>query len=202
MKKDNAGILSKKTLRRRALEFMQDTPVILEPYAGEGALFEELYTDAEFGVAIDKDEAKTKLLVEQRPAWRVYQCDSVEAVRHGLAADVPFNYLDADPYRDPWPVIMAFLRRPRARADRLVLAVNDGLRRGLKMGTAWKVRTVRPALVKFGAEVIRDDYISVCRWLMERHALHAGYEIAEFEGFHAGHAQQMTHYYAVLNRKA
>ena len=118
MKKDNDGIRAKKTLRRRALDVLGVEPIVIEGYAGEGALYEELYAEAPPGVAIEKDEAKAKFLADQRPTWRVYQGDSVEAIRQGLADDVAFNFVDADPYGDPWPFIMAFLRLPRERADR------------------------------------------------------------------------------------
>lgn len=196
MKKDNAGIKEKLTLRRRALSLVVGPLLVVEAYAGNGAIFSELYHDQETGIALEKDEVKAKHLALQRPAWRVYECDSVGAADAGLLADEPATLIDIDPYGDPWPFISAYLARRRAPGT-FVLAVNDGLRRGIKLGVAANYPSVRDAVLEFGAD-LWDVYLEACRRLLEIKAEQAGCRLLCFEGFYAGFARQMTHYYAVL----
>lgn len=200
MKKDNAGLKEKLALRRAALEETDGPLVCLEAYAGEGVLGSSLYQEAACGVAIEKDERKATKLCRERPAWRVYQADAVGALAAGLSADVPFTFIDIDPYGDPHPAINAVLAPGRLLAGRVVLAVNDGLRQKVKMGGAWQAKSLRDAVRQFGGDLF-DTYIEVCRWLIEKRAGEVGYHLTRFRGFYGGHAQQMTHYYAVLERR-
>ena len=205
MKKDNAGFRDKLRLRREALkEVAPDAEnrrlVVLEAYAGEGHIGRELYSSASPGVALEKNERKAGRLARERPAWRVYECDSVKALAAGLASDVPFNLVDLDPYGSPWPCVDALFAHGRRMADRLVIAVNDGLRQHVRIGRAWRGHDLHDAVARFGND-LHDVYLEVCRYMMQNKADQAGYDMIGFRGFYAGHTRLMTHYYAVLTRR-
>ena len=196
MPKDNAGLPNKVAVRARALERLSDRPIILETHAGEGVVYDRLYRAA-CGACLERDETKSYRLATQRPTWRVYQVDAIAALRAGLEADTPFSLVDIDPYGDPWPTIRAYMAAHREFPARFMIAVNDGLRRNIKMGTAWKIASLRDAVRHFGTD-IHDQYLAVSRWMLEREANDANLSVARFEGFHAGANKQMTHWLAEL----
>lgn len=195
--KDNAGLREKLALRREALAELGENPLVMELYAGTGQIGARLYEAP--GVAIEKDEVKAAVLARRRPAWRVYEADAVKVVELGLARDLSVNFFDIDPYGDPWPAVAAVLSRGDALPRRFVLAVNDGLRRGVKMGVSWRYKSLAAAVRKFGAD-LHDEYLAVARWLLARRAGEADLRLARFRGFYGGHARQMTHYYALLEK--
>lgn len=178
-----------------------DRPVVLEAYAGKGKLYDHLYRDFSHGAALEKNEQKAAYLARQRPSWKVYECDSVAATKAGLLADQPFSFIDIDPYGSSWDFIDAYFCTHQAWPERAVLAVNDGLRRNIKLGTAWKIKVLAEAVRTFGSDLY-DIYLSVCRWMLEKKAAEVGLTLSGFEGFYAGHAKQMTHYYAVLTPRS
>lgn len=195
--KDNSTFRQKAALRRRALGWIDD-PLVLETHAGSGKLYRACYSDLPFGVAVERDERKTDLLAEQRPAWAVYQGDSESALAAGLAADWPISFLDLDPYGEPWPVLDAFFESERERPARLVVVVNDGLRQKLAIA-AWDVESMRGVVERYGNKSVYARYLDVARELMIEKAAGAGYRLDRFEGYYCGHGQQMTHYAAVLS---
>lgn len=170
--------------------------VILETHAGRGVLYRRLYQDAR-GMALEKDKLKCAALVRQRPHWPVYQCDSETAIKGGIGMDMPFSFIDIDPYRDPWPTVRALLESDRKRPRCFTIAVNDGLRQKVRMNGAWSTRSLQVAVEQFGAD-LHDVYLEVCRWMLQQIAEAAGCRLKEFRGFYGGHAKQMTHYYAVF----
>lgn len=198
MKKDNAGLAEKVRLRLEALKHLDATPYVLECYAGRGEIGARLY--GERGIAIEKDEVKAALLARRRPSWAVYEGDCVAALRAGLAAEEPVNFVDVDPYGDPWPAVEAFLSR-RESSGPVVVAVNDGLGKTIKMGNSWKIKSLSRAVDHFGSD-LWDIYPKVCRWLFGEIATENGYRLEHFAAFRGGASQQMTHYCAVLSGAA
>jgi len=199
--KDNAGLREKLQLREEALEHVVGPLVVLETHAGRGEIGRRLYLGAAGGVAFERDEVKAGILALQRPTWRVYQTASESGLAAGAAADLPFSFVDVDPWGDPWPVVSALLTSSRVRAPRLVLAVNDGLGQKVKRGGAWHVRSLADAVLHFGVDFF-DRYLEVARWQLERKAASAGYDVERFAGRSGGHAKQMSHYFAVLTPRA
>ena len=198
MKKDNAGLQDKLKLRRRALSYVEGDLLPLEVFAGAGTVGRELYREADRGTAFEKDPAKTERLARDRPAWRVYEGDAI--VLTAAAAFFPgTNYVDVDPYGDPHPAIAAVFEAAAHLADHFVLAVNDGLRQYVRMGKAWSGTSLQGIVAQYGTN-LWAVYLDVCKRLVTEKAGEASYRLTRFEGFYAGHARQMTHYYAVLQK--
>lgn len=198
MQKDNSTYEEKVAIRRVALGYA-DRPVILETHGGTGQIYKRVYSGFERGLVFEKNEAKAGVLAAQRPTWLVYEADCVDGLRAGIGRRLPINYVDIDPYGDPWPVLDAFLASDRERGDRLVVVVNDGLRQGVQIGISWRMGALESAVREFGSD-LHDNYLAVCRWLIEQKAAQAGYRLSRFYGYHCGHGKQMTHYLAILDR--
>lgn len=200
MKKDNSTINQKAALRRAALRELTAEPVVMETHGGAGALYRACYSHIARGVVFEKDPAKCDLLVRQRPTWAVYETDVETALAIGAGAHLDVNFLDMDPYGQPWPTLKAFFTSERPRAPRLVVVVNDGMRQKVRMGGSWSSGSLAPAVARFGNN-LNPIYLSVCEWLIAEYAKAAGYALRRFHGYYAGHAGNMTHYAAVLERE-
>jgi hypothetical protein len=146
--------------------------------------------------------AKASFLAIQRPTWRVYETAAELAVASGVGADLPINFVDVDPCGDPWPLLTAYFQSERVFPKRLAVAVNDGLRQKLKMGSGWHVETMKAAVAMFSNTALYPRYLEVCRWNLERLASSRGYRIVEWAGYYCGFGQQMTHFGALLDRAA
>jgi hypothetical protein len=184
-------------LLRRALS---NAPVVLETHGGEGLLYRASYADCSMGLVFERDNAKVAALAAQRPTWAVYQADCVAAIGAGVGSEVPVTLLDVDPWGDPWPVLKAFFSTPREPVPQLGVVVNDGLRQKLKLHGGWTSRSMERAVLTWGNDALHDNYLEVCREELELLAAAAGYRIDRWTGYYGGHAQQMTHYAAVLTR--
>jgi len=189
---------SKLRIRRAALALVEGTPVVLEAYGGLGQVYRSLYNDIEQGVVLEKDPVKIDDLVQQRPTWAVYECDTPKALADGAGSHLEINYLDIDPYGDPWPAIEGFFSSDRPRAKRLVIVVTDGMKRKINMG-AWQLKSFQDAVAVFGNH-FRDRYMEVCKWMLVRYAEKAGYKLVKFAGYRSGHLGQMFHYAGVMER--
>ena len=198
LQKDNSTAQEKIALRRKAIREV-DRPVILETHGGAGKLWRAVYAHIVTGVVFEKDQRKAHLLAGQRPSWAVYQGDCIAALEDGAASWLPANLIDIDPYGDPWPVVQAFFASERERPARIVIVVNDGLRQKVKMNGAWSTKSLHQAVERFGNNM-HDRYLDVCAWLMQQEARQAKYAVTRFEGYYCGHAKQMTHYLAVLDK--
>lgn len=174
--------------------------MVLETHGGEGWLYRACYADCARGVVFETDEKKAAVLAGQRPTWAVYQGDCVRALRNGIGNHLSVDLLDLDPYGEPWPALEAFFAAHRQWPDRMGVVVNDGLRQKLKMNGAWTVESMHRAVAKWGNDAMHDHYLEVCREEVSYLCAPAGYQIARWTGYYCGHAQQMTHYAAVLTR--
>ncbi len=174
----------------------------METHGGFGRVYLDCYARAAGGVVFEKDPARCDVLARQRPHWAVYQNDCVSALGAGAGAHLVINFLDVDPYGDPWPTISAFFMSDRPRAELVVVAVNDGLRQKLKMNGGWDVASLAEMVARYGSAAMYRRYTQICAELMEEKALQAGYRLERWGAYYTGHAQQMTHYGAVLVRIA
>jgi len=161
-----------------------------------------VYGDVAQGAVFEVDAAKAEVLCKQRPTWSVYQARSDVMLAEGAAAHLPVNLVDVDPYGEPWPCLDAFFRSERARAPRLAVAVNDGLRQKLRLQGGWSVGSMRAAVEKWGNAVLHERYLEVCRWKMEMLGALQGYTLTGWTGYYCGYNDDMTHYAAVLERAA
>lgn len=197
-KKDNSTISLKVSLRRNALREIEK-PVVLETHGGVGALYSRCYTGVNDGVVIEKDEKKSRHLASQRPAWAVYEGDCVTALRGGIGSHLPINFVDIDPYGDPWPTIDAFLASHRDLPDVLAIVVNDGLRQMVKATGGWNVHVLYPMVEKYGSNLY-GIYLEVCRELLVNKTAQHGYSLRRWAGYYCGYSGQMTHYAAVFQK--
>src|SRR5260370_10243003 len=131
--KDNSTLLRKVALRLSALDELGVAPIIMETHGGFGQIFERCYAGFKSGIVFETDSRKTAVLGLQRPTWSVYESDCVAAIAEGAGAHLLVNFLDLDPYGEPWPVLDAFFSSNRPWPARLVVVANHGLRQKLQM---------------------------------------------------------------------
>ncbi len=198
MKKDNSTYRLKVSLRKKALQYL-DNPVVMETHGGTGKLFDACYGDIERGIVFEKDHRKVKLLALQRPTWRVYETSCEMAIGAGVGGDLSVNLLDVDPYGDPWPTIEAFFESERERPEVLCVAVNDGMRQAVIRGGSWELSSLQNAVSKWGNDLY-PIYLEVCQDLLKEKASKAGYNLTRFAGYYCGAKKQITHYLGVLER--
>ncbi|MFW6030976.1 MAG: hypothetical protein ACOC9T_00165 [Myxococcota bacterium] len=198
-KRDNAGLRDKVRLRTQARHLVEE-PVVLETHGGWGEIWRYVYRDVETGTVFEKDEAKAEALAAQRPTWAVYLGECERAITAGVGKHLTYSLVDIDPYGDPWPTIDAVLSGAVPLAERLVIVVNDGLRRAIRLGRGWQIESIRPMIVRWGTEHINDVYDRACLEFLAEKAEAVGYELRQWTCFYAGHNQQMTHYAAQLTR--
>jgi hypothetical protein len=198
MQQDNQTLLKKVQIRMSALKEVR-APVVLETHGGIGSVYRRCYSDAK-GVVFEKDPKKTEMLASQRPSWRVYECDCVEAINAGVCGETVFNMIDIDPYGQCWPVIDAVFGQGVKMADRTAIVVNCGLRQNLKMGTAWNAKSMQWAVTKYGNAHVYGQYLDICREAMENKAAQAGYSLRRWAGYHCGVGGNMTHFLAVIEK--
>ena len=194
MKKDNTTLAKKCSLRAQCIKEIK-APVILETHGGNGEIYKRVYSDYQ-GVVFEKSPVKAEKLADQRPSWAVYESDCITSLAGG-AVDEPINFIDIDPYGDPWPVLQAYFNTDREKQDKLIIVVNDGLRHKLKTGTGWRVESISKAVSKYGSARLYNDYLDVCEWMMAEIVGKAGYKIKKWTGYYCGHTQSMTHYAAL-----
>lgn len=187
-------------MRRMALKDCASDAPILETHGGHGRIFERCYFDRPHGVVIEKLEDKALHLAQQRPSWRVYCGDCVSTLAAGLAADVPFRFIDLDPYGSPYEILDALFRPGRAFADRVELVVNDGMRQKARTRTEWQVSWLRPVVEKYGVGIYAH-YLECAAELVALMVARAGFRVASWTGWYAGHQDDMTHYWATLVRQ-
>jgi len=198
MKRDHSTIKHKVALRRAMLKLVEK-PVVMETHGGTGRLWAACYRAVKDGVVFEKNPQRAALLGLQRPTWAVYEADCVAALMAGVGSHLEVSILDLDPWGDPWPSIEAFFASDRPRAGRLWVVVNDGLRQGVRLGRAWAVGTLQPMVAKYGND-LHGGYLEVCRELLEQKSGQQGYSLTAWMGYYCGHADQMTHYLAELQR--
>ncbi len=174
----------------------------METHGSYGAIWNRCYMDIAQGVVFEKDPDKTKVLAVQRPTWAVYECDCEQALAAGIGAHLPVNFLDCDPYGEPWPVLDAFFLSERPFPPTLAIVVNDGLRQKLKMNGGWNVESLRDVVATYGNNVLYANYLDICKELLQEKASQRGYTLTRWAGYYCGHAQQMTHYAGLFTRDA
>ena len=198
--KDNSTFVLKSSLRIKALRELE-APVVMETHAGFGKLYDRCYSHLVEGVAFETNPEKTAKLARQRPSWAVYESDCLMALRAGVGSHLPVNFLDLDPYGEPWPVLDAFLETRRS-PDKLVVVVNDGLRQSLKMNGGWHVKSLQAVVERVGNVGLYERYLEIAQDLVKEKAGKVGYSLVRWTGYYTGHAGQMTHYAAVLERRS
>lgn len=198
---DNSTLAQKILLRQKMLARMsaaEVAPVIMETHGGYGKLYAACYADIARGVVFDKDADKAERLAWQRPSWAVYQADCEAALSHGAGGHLTITALDIDAYGSPFETMVAYFESKRNFAARLWMVVNDGLRQNARLGDAWSVDVLKPAVAKFGNQ-LDPIYLQACRYLVELHAEKAGYRLEHFGGWYTGKLNQMTHYLVELS---
>lgn len=194
--RDNSTLILKVSLRRNLLKEIK-SPVVMETHGGNGVLWRRCYDGLPDGVVFEKDPKKASVLGKQRPCWAIYEADCVAAMAEGVGGHLDVNFVDFDPYGEPWPAIDAYFESERPRPDRIAVAVNDGLRQGLKMGRAWGVGSMLEIVKKYGNDIYQN-YLEICRELLEQKAAQRDYKMIRWAGYYCGHAKQMTHYGAIF----
>jgi hypothetical protein len=199
MQKDNTTLPLKISLRRNLLAEVSE-PVVLETHGGHGAIYRRCYADLPAGIVMEKDPLKADHFARQRPTWAVYECDCVAALRAGVGRHLPVNFVDLDPYGEPWPVLDAFFQSVRPWPTILAIAVNDGLRQSLKLKGGWDTESMAPVVMKYGVSNIYANYLAICQELLSEKAGQRGYTLTRWAGYYCGHSEQMTHYGAIFTR--
>ncbi|HEY9764651.1 MAG TPA: hypothetical protein V6D07_19140 [Trichocoleus sp.] len=204
-KRDNSAAAFKVELRNTAMQETLD-PLILETHGGEGLMFTHCYAKAKRpGWVCEKDGNKCSELVRQRPDWHVFECES-EALLEGCpTAFKGVNFVDIDPWGNPWEHMQALFVPERRLADRLQLVVHDGCRRFLAISKGggrdqrWRQGFFLMLSQRYGTN-LRDDYLEICQVSVAELAKKCGYRMAGWAGQYTGHDSHSTHYWATLLR--
>lgn len=201
-KHDNITISGKVMLRQTALKLLGDEPpVICETHGGRGDIWSAVYAHIDGGVVFDKDPDKADVLATQRPTWAVYEADVEIALAVGAGRHLTFNLLDVDPYGSCWQTLRAFFGSKRPFAERMVLALNDGLRFTACGGAAWRNEILAPFASRYGNHNVWRIYPdTIAPELLAEAAALGGYRVAHFDAYTAGIAGKMVHMLAVLER--
>jgi hypothetical protein len=200
--KDNTTFRHKVDLRRRAMADCRAggaEPVVLETHGGWGHVWLECYRDVGRGAVFETRPDKAESLARQRPAWAVYEADCGRALEAGAASHLAYNFVDVDPYGSPFGVVAAYLSPGRTLPDVWHLVVNDGLRQKVQIGGAWQVECLADVVRDYGNDLY-GRYLGVAKEKIRRLAAAAGFGLAGWSGYHCGHNQGMTHYWAKLSR--
>lgn len=197
-KKDNDTRHEKVALRLAALHLV-DNPVVMETHGGLGEIWQTCYHQLPTGIVFEKDKTRAAALANQRPTWAVYEANCIQALEYGAGAHLPVNFVDVDPYGEAWTTIEAFMMSARPRPDRIVFAVNDGLRNRIKLGRAWQTGVLLPFVEKYGND-LHDIYLELCKEKLGDIGEAAAYRLAEFQGYYCGDEGKMTHYLAVYEK--
>jgi len=166
----------------------------METHGGWGSIWRRCYSHLQDGVVFEKSEEKALALARQRPTWAVYEADCVGAIAEGVGFHLPVNFIDLDPYGEPWPAIDAVLQNKLP--DLFALAVNDGLRHKLNTGSSWHVGSLMEMVDRYGNAALYDNYLEICQELLIKKTGQLGYELTRWAGYYCGHF--MTHYAAVF----
>ena len=196
--KDNNTYADKVMLRRTALSLLHDAPVIMETHGGLGDVYAAVYAHVTKGVVFEKDPSRTVQLALQRPSWSVYEADCNKAIAAGVGSHLTFNYLDIDPYGSIWATVEAFFGSKRPFAHRMVVVVNDGLRRSMGSSEGWKIHVLAPYVQKIGDHNVYNAYLEISEDLLKNFATQQHYTVTFFDGYHTGTLSRMTHWVAVL----
>ena len=196
-KKDNTTLSQKVRLRKCAMAEIQD-PVVLETHGGKGEVWKYCYSRLPRGHSIDTDGDKVDARARSAPHWCVYQGHSLHLLRNGIVAAVGANFIDIDPYGDPWEFIGALFEAELPKV--VAVVVNDGLRTKLKIGGGWDVESMQEEVLKYGNQAILGSYLEICHEKMGKTAAQRGYTLRRWEGWYCGHAKMMTHYSAIVSR--
>jgi len=141
------------------------------------------------------------VLARQRPTWAVYEADCEKAIAAGAVDEWPFNFIDLDPYGEPWPALDAiFSRHDRDWPAVLAVAVHDALRSRTEKVGGWSTASLVAMVDRYGNAAIYANYLDVCQEMLAEKAAQVGYTLSRWTGYYCGHANQMTHYAAILQR--
>lgn len=197
--KDNTNLPAKVRLRRSLLKELAP-PRVLETHGGVGLVGQYCYGHLPWGCAVEKIPTKAATLARKRPHWAVYQGDSLGLLEAGVVGALGITLVDIDPYGSPWDHIEALLAAKDGLPPVLGLAVNDGMRICLALGTASNVNVLKSAVVRHGNFGVFAEYLAVCRELLEEKAAAVGYVVRHWWGWYTGANSRITHYAAVLAR--
>ena len=196
--KDNKTLLEKTHLRKEMLVKLDTEPCILETHGGTGELFLRCYADVREGAVFETDPKKAVTLLKQRPTWAVYESDCIWSLANGVAAHLPINYVDFDPYGAAWEVIQAFFESERPRVEQLVIVVHDGVRGTLKRYGGARIGYFAQVVEQIGEIELYQNYLSVCEQLLHEIVTAGGYAIEGFGGFYSKQDSDQTHFFAEL----
>ena len=172
----------------------------METHGGYGRIWAQCYAGVQQGIVFEKKPTKCDALAKQRPTWAVYEGDCEAALIAGVGEHLPVNFLDLDPYGEPWPVVDAFFDSERPFPDTLAIAVNDGGLQFAKRGHAWKMKSIQHVVAAYGTEYIYNNYLDICQELLKEKASHRGYAMTRWVSYKA--TPDVAHYAAVLSKSS
>lgn len=120
---------------------MFDGALVLELFAGKGAMFRHVWSRAHFGACMDVEPEKVAAAAMEREGWACYKGNAIRALEHGFMGHVPWDIVDIDAYGSPWEAVRAWFTSARDRATTTTLIVTDGVWSKFGVGGIPKVLT-------------------------------------------------------------
>ena len=198
--KDNSTFRQKVALRYELLEEMPGPHVVLETHGVYGKIWEQCYSHLPEGVVFEKNPEKSAILALQRPTWAVYEADCQVGIFGKVGSHLPVNFLDIDPYGDPWPIITTFFLCWPNFPDTLGIVVQDGLRQKLMMNGGWHVKSISSLVLRHGNDKLYRYYKELCQELLTQTVARVGYRLEKWTAYYCGKNNTNTHYAALLRK--
>jgi hypothetical protein len=197
--KDNSTFEQKLGLRIRTLAHIE-RPIVMETHGGTGKLFNRCYRHLQEGVVFEAEATKAGILARQRPTWAVYEVNVEKALPAGVGSHLEVNFLDVDPYGEPWPTLDGYFGSERMFPPKMAVVVNDGLRQKLRMNGGWAVQSMHDVCKKYGNAALYHNYLSISKELVSEKAARCGYRLTHWAGYYCGAGGNMTHFAAVFEK--
>ena len=158
MQIDNSDIEAKVLLRRSAMGLLARPVRVLDLFAGAGAMFREIWKEADDYLGIDKRFSRLR---EDGLCWHG---DNLKLLLHAMK-EAKWNVFDLDAYNNPW--ILARKLLPLIRCNTFIMTLTCGIGRGLKNGkTNGHIRKVSGTNGLSDTRLLYRWYDDIVRWII------------------------------------
>jgi hypothetical protein len=194
MPTDNSDPGAKLLLRREALASIKGETGVLDCFAGEGHMFENVWHQADHYLGLERRF--------RRPAGHArgecWRGDNRQMLERAMAR-ADWNVVDLDAYGSPWQLFYRTLRL--AKASRLAITTTCGLSRNLCSGNLvpWVSTITGTRKLSYSGILIRW-YDDIIRWTLDFCVQGSGYRIVRVRRAHSAKSAITWYWLVELER--